>query len=138
MIYEKVFVDSDILLDLLLKREPFFIFSQSLLIQGRKKIINLNTSALVIANIHYILSKNIGKELAKESIHALINNVNVLPFEIDAIELAINSGFADFEDAVQHYVAQKNQCSAIISRNLKHYKKSHLPVLTAEQFLRTL
>jgi predicted nucleic acid-binding protein len=137
MIYNKVFIDSDILLDLLLKREPFFIFSQTLLIEGRKKIININTSALVIANIHYVLAKNIGKELAKESIRVLINSVNVLPFEVDTIELAINSEFADFEDAIQHYVAQKNDCDAIISRNLKHYKKSHLPVLTAEQFLRT-
>jgi len=138
MTYKKAFVDSDVLLDLLLKREPFFPFSQTLLTKSKNKIININTSSLVIANIHYILARHIGKELAKESVRAIIDKVNVLPFEVDSINLAINSEFTDFEDAVQHYIAQKNQCDAIISRNIKHYKKSHLPVLTTEQFLKTL
>jgi predicted nucleic acid-binding protein len=138
MIYKNVFVDSDVLLDLLLRREPFFSFSQTLLTKSKKKTILVSTSSLIIANIHYVLAKHIGKELARESIRILIDKVNVLPFEIDAINLAVNSEFTDFEDAVQHYIAQKYQCDAIISRNLKHYKKSQLPVLSTEEFLRTL
>jgi predicted nucleic acid-binding protein len=138
MTYKNAFVDSDVLLDLLFKREPFFAFSQTLLTKSKNKIIKINTSALIIANVHYIVAKHIGKELAKESIRSLIDKINVLPFDIDAINLAINSDFPDLEDAIQHYIAQKHQCDAIISRNLKHYKRSHLPVLTTEQFLRTL
>jgi len=138
MTYKSAFVDSDVLLDLLFKHEPFFTFSQTLLTKSKNKVITISTSALIIANIHYIISKNIGKEIAKESIRALIDKMNILPFEVDAISLAINSEFTDFEDAIQHYIAQKHQCDVIISRNLKHYKRSHLPVLTAEQFLNTL
>ncbi|EHQ25412.1 type II toxin-antitoxin system VapC family toxin [Mucilaginibacter paludis] len=138
MIYKNAFIDSDVLLDLLLMREPFFTFSQTLLAKSKNKTIKISTSSLVIANIHYILARNIGKELARDSVRSLINNLNVLPFDIDAINLAVNSEFTDFEDAIQYYIAQKFQCDAIISRNLKHYKKSHLPVLTTEQFLRTL
>ena len=53
------------------------------------------------------------------------------------INLALHGDFTDFEDFIQHFIAQKYSCNAIISRNLKHYKKSQLPMLATEQFLRT-
>jgi predicted nucleic acid-binding protein len=138
MVYKKIFVDSDILLDLLLKRESFVHHSQRLLKKAQEHTVKLYTSTLILANIHYLLNKNTNKTIAKESIRLLTLIISILPFEADDINSAINSEHTDFEDTIQFYIAQKHKCDLIISRNLKHYKKFDLPVLTAEQFLRTL
>ena len=138
MAYKRLFLDSDVLLDMFLKREPFFFHTQILLIECIKRNIELRTSSLVIANIVYVLRKQVGILKAKENLKNLFNSAKVLPFELDAIETAILSDITDFEDAIQFHIAQKHNCDAIITRNIKDYKNSTKPVLTAEQFLNTL
>ncbi len=93
---------------------------------------------MVIANINYILSNRTSVANARQNIKMLLNLINVLPFEGDIIKLALDSSFTDFEDSLQFHIALKYNCDAIITRNIKDYKKSTIPVLTAEQFLRTL
>ncbi|MDB5136682.1 MAG: PilT protein [Mucilaginibacter sp.] len=138
MTYKKIFVDSDILLDLLLKRDSFFDHSQKLLKKSQEKTIKLYTSTLILANVHYLIAKGTNKKTAKDSIKILMGLLNVLSFDPDNISSAINSEHVDFEDTIQFYIAEKHQCDLIISRNIKHYKKFDLPVLTTEQFLSTL
>jgi predicted nucleic acid-binding protein len=138
MTYKKAFVDSDILLDLLLNREPFFIYSRTLLTDEIKKIIELNTSALILANVHYIISKNLNKSVAITSIKYIMDLINVLSFEASHINSAIIANQADFEDSIQYHIAKENKCDLIVSRNIKHYKKFDIPVLSAEEFLRKI
>lgn len=133
----KIFVDSDTLLDFLVDRIPFADYSQSLLNKGKQKSLMLCTSTLVLANIHYIISKTINKQAALSSIKYLIEIMEVLPFEGSHINSAITGEHADFEDSIQYYIAKQNTCKVVISRNIKHYKKFDIPVQTAEQFLRT-
>jgi predicted nucleic acid-binding protein len=138
MIYKKAFVDSDILLDLLLSREPFFIYSSTLFSDEIKTIVELNTSTLILANVHYIIAKNINKSAAITSVKYIMDLINVLSFEASHINSAIITGQADFEDAIQYHIAKENKCDLIISRNLKHYKKFDLPVFNAEELLRKI
>jgi predicted nucleic acid-binding protein len=138
MIYKKIFVDSDILLDMLLKREEFVIYTRTLLARTKNDSFKLCTSTLILANIHYLVSKNISKKVAKESLRYLIGLITIVPFEEIHIISAINVDHVDFEDSIQYYIAKQNDCDLIISRNIKHYKKFDIPVLTAEQFLRTI
>lgn len=134
----KIFIDSDILLDLLLTRAPSNKFSELLLQQGKDGKVNLHTSTLIIANIYYLITKSFDKQIAKRQVKILITMMNMLAFEPDDITKALNSEHVDFEDTIQFFIAQKHGCDLIISRNIKHYKKFTIPVLTAEQFLRTL
>jgi predicted nucleic acid-binding protein len=138
MTYKHVFIDSDVLLDMLLTREPFWGYTQLLLLESQSQGIALNTSVLVIANVNYILEKKIGALAAKNTIRTLVQRMKVLPFESDIIDLALASGFNDLEDCIQYLIAKRYKCEAIITRNIKDYKQSTIPVLTAEQFLRTL
>ncbi|TSJ44124.1 PIN domain-containing protein [Mucilaginibacter corticis] len=138
MAYKNIFVDSDVLLDLLLRRQPFEPFSQILLQQGLNGSLSLKTSTLIFANIHYMVAKNLNRQVAKEQLKVLTKIVDPLAFESDDIKKALDNEHADFEDTIQYFIAEKNQCDLIISRNIKHYKKFPIPVLTAEQFLRTL
>jgi len=138
MIYKRIFVDSDILLDLLLKRDPFVIYSRALLADHTQKLVDIYTSTLILANVHYVISKQLNKNGALISIKYLMGLVKVLSFEEAQIKAAINAGHIDFEDSIQYYIARQNNCDLIISRNTKHYKGLDIPVLTAEEFLRRI
>lgn len=138
MDYNNLFLDSDVILDLLFERKPYSLFTEVLFEECPKQQIYLKTSALVIANIHYIATKKLGRSLVRERLKNLIKKIGVLSFEINAIDFALNSAFTDFEDAIQHFIATENNCDLIITRNIKDYKHSSIPVLTAEQYLRTI
>jgi predicted nucleic acid-binding protein len=138
MTYRHLYLDSDVLLDWLLKREAFFSFTQTLINESINQDFKASTSALVIANINFILSKHTGASNARQHIRRLVNLINILPFESDIVALALDSSFSDFEDAIQYYIADRYKCDVIITRNIKDYKHSTIPVLTAEQFLKIL
>jgi predicted nucleic acid-binding protein len=134
----KLFVDSDILLDLFLERHPFYSYTQRLLLLPERKEIALFTSSVIINNLYYFIARDQNKQIAKQSLNILIDICKVLPVNESGVKLALDSEFNDFEDALQYFTAMEFGCEKIITRNLKHYKKSTIPVLTAEQFLRTL
>ncbi|TFF38273.1 type II toxin-antitoxin system VapC family toxin [Mucilaginibacter psychrotolerans] len=134
----KIFVDSDTLLDFLLDRSPFADYSQSLISKGLQGTMDLCTSTLILANVHYLVSKNINRHAAQIAIKEILTFAKILAFDEGHVKAALDSGHVDFEDTIQFYIAFTNQCDLIISRNIKHYKKFDIPVLTAEQFLRTI
>jgi predicted nucleic acid-binding protein len=138
MAYKRLFIDSDILLDTLLKREPFHSYAQILLMECEKRNVQLNTSALVISNVHYVLSRSIGSPTSRNKIKELIKAVKVLSFENDIVDLALDSNFTDFEDAIQYLIAKRYNCEAIITRNVRDFKGSDVTVFTPEMFLKTL
>ncbi|QNL50593.1 hypothetical protein H8S90_03015 [Olivibacter sp. SDN3] len=87
-------------------------------------------------NIHYVTQKFVDKTAAKKSVNLLQRNLTVADTTKSAIASALQSGFADIEDAVQHAIAFAYKCQFIITRNIKDYKKSSLPVMTAAQYLK--
>lgn len=137
MDYKKIFIDSDIILDVFLQRSPFFKYSQVLLNISNPEL-KLTTSTLVIANVHYFIKKYTNKNTAKLLIKEFLDIFEILSFEREHILSAVNSDHTDLEDSFQYYIAIQNNCDAIITRNIKDYKHATIPVLTAEQFLRTI
>ena len=138
MAYKRLFIDSDILLDIILNRSPFNFYTRILLLESSNRKLSLFTSALIIANINYVLTKKFDKLVARQKIKDLIIAIKILPFESDDINSALESPFTDFEDAIQFNIAKKHHCDVIITRNIKDYIQSTIPVSTAEQFLKTL
>ena len=139
MAHRRIFITSDIFIDVLLKREQFYKAGQRLLNIGQKEENpKICTSALIIANILCITDKALGKNEAKENVQKLLKLVTVFPVNADCITLAMSSNFTDLDDAMQHFIAMQNQCDLIITRNLKHYKNSLLPVMSADEYLRTI
>jgi predicted nucleic acid-binding protein len=136
MASEKLFIDSDILLDLFFDRRPFSIFAIMLFDSSLREKFSLNTSALVAANLYYIISKQQNKKSADECLSTLLKYIQVLPLEIDDLEYGLKNVFDDFEDAIQYHIAEKNNCTKILTRNLKDYKHAKIPVLTAEHFFK--
>ena len=132
---EKIFLDTNIVLDLLEKREEFYKEAQELFTLGDKKKVTLYVSALTIANVHYLLFKHLKME-ARKTISKFKILVEVLPIDDKILELSLNSDFTDFEDAIQYYTAIENGMEVIITRNKKDFKNSNLPILTANEYLK--
>lgn len=133
----KIFLDSDIILDALLRRDPFYLSAANIMALMYHKQIRVVTSSVVFVNVHYFLNKSIPANkmlLLKE----LRNSIAIINVGENIIDQALNSEFSDFEDAVQYFAAKSIKADFIITRNTKDYKHSTIPVLTAEQFLRTL
>ena len=131
----KIFVDTNIIIDLLSKREEFYVESQELFSLADTNKLELNISALTFANAYYILSQNLKIENSRKILRKFKILCNVLPLNDKIIDLALDSDFNDFEDAIQYFTAIENECEIIVTRNLKDFKNSNLPVLTARQFL---
>lgn len=133
-----VFVDSDVILDVLEKREPFYPFSAQILTLGDEKKIKLVTTSLVFANVYYLLKKHIGIEKAKECLCKLRIIVDVISVNAKEVDLALNSEFSDFEDAMQYFTALDNKIDFIITRNIRDYKNPKIIVVTPQQYIESL
>jgi predicted nucleic acid-binding protein len=135
---KSIFIDSDILLDILLDRHPFYEWAMGIfLLVDQKKFLGC-TSVHSLLNAHYLAKKRTGEKAARASIKLLASRLKIVTEDISIVDKAIESNFPDFEDAVQYYAAMSANADVIITRNIKDYKQSTIPVLTAEQFLRTL
>jgi predicted nucleic acid-binding protein len=135
---KKVFLDSDIILDVATGRMPFVEHSKSVLacIENGKVLGYISSNS--VTNMYYILRKIGTSKKAKLFIEEVIKYLTVLPVTHGAIREALKLDFPDFEDAVQHQCACSNQCECIITRNGQDYKKSKLNVYSPEEFLALL
>lgn len=132
-----LFVDTNIVIDLFARREPFYEEAAMLFSLADTKRLSLSVSALTFANANYILLQTAKQEEAKLILRKLKLIVNVVSLDDKIIGLSLNDRcFKDYEDAIQYYAALENGDEAIITRNLKDFKKSKLPVMTAAQFLK--
>jgi predicted nucleic acid-binding protein len=132
----KLLIDTNIVIDLLAKRQPFYTDAAVLFSLADKGQLNLFVSSLTVANTHYVLSKFQDSEKARMILRRFKVLVSVLDLNDKLIDLALNdTTFKDFEDSLQYYTALENSLDVIITRNLKDFKPSKLPVMTAGEFL---
>ncbi len=133
---DKILVDTNIVIDLLSKRAEFYKEAQELFTLSDHKKVKLTVSALTIANTHYLLARDYKSEDARKILIRFKVLVEVLPMNDKILELALVSGFKDFEDAIQYHTALENDVDIIITRNKRDFKNSILPVLTAKEYLK--
>jgi predicted nucleic acid-binding protein len=136
---KKLLIDTNIVLDLLAKREPFYSDSAKLFSLADKKLVKLAVSSLTVANTHYTLMKVKNATESKSILRKLKLLVDVLSLDDKVINLAMNdTDFEDFEDGIQYFSAIENNIDIIITRNLKDFKNSLIPVMTAGQYLKSI
>lgn len=133
---KKIFIDTDIFLDVALARQPFFTASKIALAMAENNIIIGNISSNCIANIYYILRKSGGDVNARKFISKIITYITVITINHQNVIDALNSNFSDFEDALQNFSAIENQCEYIITRNLQNYSESKIEIMRPEDFIK--
>jgi predicted nucleic acid-binding protein len=134
---DKVLVDTNIVIDLLSKRPVFYEPAALLFSLADKNKVELCISSLTFANTFYLIAKDLGRIETGRLLSRFKVLVKILPMDDKIIGLALNSEFSDFEDAVQYYTALENGLGVIITRNLRDFKTSELPVMTAKDYLST-
>lgn len=132
---DKVLVDTNIVIDLLTKCKEFYKPASRLFTLSDNKEIKLAISSLTFANTFYLVSKELNTTKAKEILRKFKLLVKVLPMDDKIIDLSLNSDFKDFEDAIQYFTALENKIGIIITRNLKDFKLSKIPVMNADDYL---
>jgi predicted nucleic acid-binding protein len=135
---KKLFIDTNIILDLLAQRMPFYTDAAKLFSLADRKKLKLSISALCLADAHYILLKQNPDLEVRSVLRRFKILVTVLPLDDKITDLALNSEFRDFEDAIQYYTALENDQDLIITRNQSDFRESKLPVMTAGEFIKTL
>ena len=134
---KKVFVNTDIALDLLLERNPHHASAEILFSKAERGEIKIFMSSITFCNISYFISKNYGNADARIILQKFRLLINVLSVDEHIIDIALSSAFHDYEDAIQYHVAVKNKVDVLLTRNLKDFKKSSIPVSTATSLLST-
>lgn len=136
---KKLFVDTNIVIDLLSRREPFYEEAAFLFSIADRKQVEITVSALTIANTSYVLLRQMDSNKAKAILRKLRLIIKILPLDDKIIGLTINDDtFPDFEDGLQYFTAIENDQDIVITRNLKDFKGSRLPTMTAKQFIETI
>ena len=131
----RVFVDTDVCLDLLSGRKPFNKTAEILFSLADNRKVKIYVSSLSFSNIDYVLRSQYASTHSRQLIGKFKTLVHVLSVDSKTIDLAIASDFNDFEDAIQYSCALENNLTTIITRNVKDYKKATIAILTPEAFI---
>lgn len=132
----RAFIDSDIILDLLTKREPFYHDAAKLFSLSYEKKVELFTSAVVFMNVFYILRKIRGNEEARKQLRELRLLIQVAPIDEKTVDMALNSKFRDFEDGLQYFSAKQSGIPTLITRNTADYREKDLIIQASNVFLK--
>lgn len=132
---KKVLIDTNVVIDLLAKREPFYKSTSRLFTLASKKLITAYVSSLTLVTTHFIVSRELSESETRKVIRRFKSIANVLDLKDVYLNLALDSEFKDFEDAIQYHTALSNNLDAIITRNKRDFKKSNIPVYTTEEYL---
>ena len=134
-----ILIDSNILLDVMATRQPFFETSSKVIETLKDKDITGYVSASSVTDIYYIARRELkDKELVIQLIKDILKFVKIATVSEDEINKALELEWSDFEDAVQYSTALLSQMDYIITRNAKDFKASEIPTISPEDFLALL
>lgn len=131
-----ILIDTNIILDIALKREPFFTDSYNFFLKLDNKLFTGFITATTVADIYYIAKRQKGHEVALDFLKSILQIVDVKGVNKESITNALNSSFSDFEDAIQHYSAKQFEIGIIVTRNIDDFKESDLEIITPSDFLK--
>jgi predicted nucleic acid-binding protein len=136
---KNIFLDTNVLMDILANRQPFYKSSSEIYKLGLGEKVNFFTSSYKISTLHYLLKKFTSEENIRQSLEEIINVVSIISVDINIIKKSLKSNHKDFEDAIQIVSAQSiKDMHCIVTRDLKHYKHAEINVMTPDDFLNTL
>jgi predicted nucleic acid-binding protein len=134
----RVFLDTNVIFDLLAQRAPFFDSIARLATLADQKKLILVASPLSFTTVDYVLNRYESSESVLNKLRKFKIICEVCEVNEETVEKGLNSNFKDFEDSIQYYSAVQSNCSIIITRNGKDFKNSNIPIMTAEEYLSSI
>ncbi len=134
----KILIDTNVVLDLILEREPFVTPALHLMAQIDQGHVEGYIAATTITNLFYIVRKTEGREVALDVIKQLTENLKLCSVDHETIQTALNLDLKDFEDGVQLACATLNKLDCIVTRDRQDFAGSPLPVFSPTEFLQQI
>lgn len=129
-------IDTNIILDALLKREPWCEAAEKVILLAASKKVSASITANTVTDIYYIVSRNTGdKSKAREAVADLAKLMDFTTVEKSDCVKAVSSPVDDYEDALLSVCAAKSKSKFIITRNVKDFEKSTVKAITPDEFL---
>lgn len=130
----KIFLDTNILVDLIADRKPFSKQAIEIFSSAEKNKTQLFTSSHSVATTHYLLKKYVDEKELREIICNLLEFITVISVDVAILKKGLRSNHRDFEDAIQIFCATSvSGLNFIVTRNSKDFKTSEIPVLTPDE-----
>lgn len=133
-----ILFDTNILLDVLLEREPFYLNSATLVAYVEQEKLAGWLGATTITTLHYLMGKETNKETANIAIQKILSLFNVSPVNRVVLEESLSLAFNDFKDAVLHQSAAHANLNGIVTRNGKDFQKAKLPIYSPEELVKII
>ena len=131
---KKVFLDTNIIVDLIADRKPFSKYSIEIFKKAEEKKIKLFTSSHSIATTHYLLKKYLEEKILRDVLYNLLDYVAVIAVDTDVLKKGLRSKHKDFEDSIQILCASTiEKIDCIVTRNTKDFRDSEILVLTPDE-----
>ncbi len=134
---QKIFIDTNVMVDLLAQREPFYTAAKQIF-----SLVDIGKCTAVVAAISfsttaYLLEKRLSYDDLTSVLRQFASIVEIASIDERTVRksLSMSSKFRDIEDAMQHYAAIQSECDLIITRNVKDFTQSDIPVLSPDNFL---
>lgn len=135
---KRIFVDTNVMLDFLGERDPFYGAIAKIGTLAEKGALTLVVSPISFATVNYFLSKFENSTIAREKLRKFKILCEISSLNEQTVEKGLNSSFKDFEDALQYFSATESNCDLLITRNGRDFKKSLLPIMTPDEFLKSI
>jgi len=131
----RVFLDANVVLDVLANREPFIADSAAILSLVEARKLEGFVAAHTVTTLFYLLRRDLGGDKARDVLMDLLRVVEIVGVDQDRIFQALAMDWDDFEDAVQASCAAKVEADFLLTRDKKGFRGSHIPVLSPAEFL---
>ena len=131
---KRIFVDTNILLDVLLEREGYYYDALKIWANAENGNVETCIAAISLNNIHYVMRKLKSETTAMIAVKILLRIFKVIPVDADILGLAVDFHDKDFEDDIQLQCALKAKCSQLFTRNPNHYDHSAIAVVPPSSF----
>lgn len=136
---DKVLIDTDVILDFFFDRQPFAEYSAQVIGLCETNKITGYVTPVIYSNVYYLLRQTARHDKVIKNLKQLLMISDVLSMDKEVVSHALNSGFKDFEDGLQHFAAMKNgEIDVILTRNLNDFSKSEIGVLTPESYIKSI
>ena len=131
-----VFLDTNVVVDFMLRREPFFNDASTIFAMVDDKKINASTSVLTVVNCAYLMKKAFSREIVLNKVNVLCETLKITPIDVNQLTRAAKMNPYDYEDAVQYMSALPKKPDIIITRDEKGFREFEIPVMSPSDFVK--
>jgi predicted nucleic acid-binding protein len=134
----RLLFDTNVVLDVLLAREPHAGPAVALFALVERGILRGLLGSTAVTTVHYLAEKHAGRVAARDHVRTLLGLFDVAGVTKDTLLEALDSSFADFEDAVLYHAATASDVDGVVTRDRAGFRESQLPVFSPTELLAAL